>query len=423
MKELAEILNGIATEGQGQGDDTSFEFEITAKKKENKHISLGQLFDELIDEYPRHHLDTDNPYIRDIFGDDMKKRVFSETTCRIRLVTKDYLNVSDENGERFILLPERDGLRFETGSEHFFITEQYKDYSFLVADCTASDYERLLPSLDGADAEERCDLVNQVRKDPDGFSLWAKLGGVVRPRIGSESSRRSIIENRADQLLKRIPRDRDDLYDTLWAARKQYIRSPGSSEYNREKDLQIKMNLISMMLSSNSGSEPLTAEWLAGRLEGAKVSARDVADRREQDWFPNILIAGRNYKEAIERISSTQNSFIDISLGGVQGNDYLFGDPMCYTGTNIGELASRLSDSGEYPAFIVFSDIDLMGTTVRASNPIYGLAALLRKHTFTDFFMRTLTVDVKRTHFVCQVPRIEDCPMLLLQEMDIVVEL
>jgi len=64
-----------------------------------------------------------------------------------------------------------------------------------------------------------------------------------------------------------------------------------------------------------------------------------------------------------------------------------------------------------------------MGTSTRASNPVYGVDTLLRKHQFHDFFIKDVEFDVSRTQFICQVADLDLCPRRLLQDMDVIVEL
>jgi ATP-dependent Lon protease len=158
-------------------------------------------------------------------------------------------------------------------------------------------------------------------------------------------------------------------------------------------------------------------------LGKAKVTACDRVKDRAENWLPNILVVGLNYAQAITSICETGRTLNEISLGGVQGNDFLFGDEMSYYCSGCGELMSSITNGESFPSAVLFSDVDLMGTTVRSSNPLYGLASLLRRHTFHDFYMRELTIDVSDIQFICQVNRLEDCPELLLREMDIIVEL
>lgn len=419
----------IARISSDEDDTSSVELKITAKKQENKPASLDQLFKELIDEYNvQVNKTTDHRSFLETIcmpsrsSSDEEKRGLSESVCKVNLAAKDFLNVSDENGDRFILVPNRDGAKFDVGGEYYFYTEQYNGYDFLIGDCSVTDYSHYFPLFDGLDADERYALIEKAKADPEGFAMWGKLGKVTRPHIVPAHSYMNVVRNRAEELLKRIPLDRDDLYNSLYDALGRFNHSPSIEKDDREKDLRAKMSVISMMLS-NRYSEPVTAECLTKDLAGAKVSIRDLGSARSEDWLPNILICGRAYKNAVNCLSNPQRTFMEISMGGVESNDYLFGNPMCYTGTHIGELVARLTETDKTPSVVLFSDVDLMGTTVRSSNPLFGLTALLRKHTFTDFYMRTLPVDVRHIQFVCQVSRIEDCPELLMREMDIVVEL
>lgn len=183
------------------------------------------------------------------------------------------------------------------------------------------------------------------------------------------------------------------------------------------------MKIASMMLAQKHiKSEPFSLEWLSANLNKATVSACNNSYQRDDDWTPNILVVGNNYQELLDTISKSSRSFKEISLGSVEGNDYLFGDAMSYYCSGNGELISKLTEDRDPTTVILFSDIDLMGTSVRSSNPLYGLVALLRKHRFKDFHMRGMEIDVSKMQFICQVPALEDCPALLRREMDIKVE-
>lgn len=399
-------------------NESSLELEITAKKKENKSASLNQLFDELIEEYNTRNL-------VESLGGSFPGTDVSESVSKVTLAVKDYLHVSDENGERFVLIPCRNGEKFETGEEYHLYTKNYKGYDFIVTDCSTTEYSCFLPHLNGMETYERCAFIKKAKEDPEGFALWGRMGKVKRPDMVLESdiSHKMTVQTRAEEFLNRIPKDRDDLYHSLCETLRRYKHSPGNEKEDREQDLRAKMAIIAMMLSSCRSDETITAECLTRHLDGAKVSVCNLAGNRPPDWLPNILIVGRDYTEVVKSVSGSDCYVIEISMCGVEAGDYLFGDPMCYVGTRIGELVSRLTETDTTPSVILFSDVDLMGTTVRGSNPLYGLAGLLRKHTFNDFYMRSLTVDVKNIQLICQVNRLEDCPELLMREIDIIVEL
>ena len=437
MKELEELLDSLREmaisrddEDEEDGDEAALELQIKTKKKEKKPASLDQLFDELIREYNRKHSPEFVLGGRMRFGEGPEDEDWvhreaeetSETLCTVKLAVKNYLNIVDKDGERFVLLPDRDGERFEAGGEYVLYTRQYKEHSFLLFDSDAATFRKYSPLFEGTSAAERRDLLGQAKADPEGFALWGKLGPVKRADRKTPMVRQTLLVDRADRVLVRIPREREDLYRSLEETIRRCISSPGNEKADRQKDLEAKMTLISLMLSSRRKAAAFDAQELAARLPGACVKAGKT-ERREQGWLPNILLVGRDCDGAAERLADPEHALLEISLGGVEGNDYLFGDPMCYAGTRIGELTCRLIERPELPETVLFRDVDLMGTTVRSGNPLFGLASLMRRHRYTDFYMRDLTADVRSIQFICHVDRMEDCPALLLREMDLVVEL
>lgn len=431
FEELMKQLDALPDCSDDEDDENSVELKISAKKKETKPASLDQLFDELIRKYNfQSRNDDEHKAFLESFGrlDDMdpdakkKQTDVSETVCKIKMAARDYLNVSDEKGERFILLPKRNGTEYEIGSEYLVFTEQFKGHSFLLCDCKSTELEQFSAILDGADPAERCSLIQEAKADPDGFALWGKLGKVKRADRPSGMLRRLSFQKRAEAFLCRIPLERNDLYEPVSSMLTRYMHGPSNERADREEALLTMMKLISAMLSPRR-PEPLTAESLADVLGKAKVTVRETAKSRAQGWLPNILIVGGSYADAVAHIRDTGRTLNEIPLGGVQGNDYLFGDEMSYYCSGHGELLARLIENNSFPSTVLFSDIDLMGTTVRSSDPLYGLAALLRRHSFQDFYLRGLTINASNIQFICQVNRLEDCPELLLREMDLVVEL
>ena len=430
MREYTELLDKLDIDLEDLCDndeETSVELEIKAKKKTKKTGSMEQLFDELIDEYNETKSCEISDYMSSIFGDEeTKKKKWGDVTeciCTIKLAKKDYLNITENTGERFVLLPERDGDRFKSGDRVCLYTDPYKDYSFLVSDCTEAFYHENEVLFDGLEIYERCELMEKIKADPDGFALLHSLGKVKRSYKRENHSKTNIIRTRTEEFLKRIPLDCDDLFNAINDTYNRWLHCSNNEKADYEEVLETKMKISSMLLAQKHiKSEPFSLEWLSARLNKAVVSACNNSYQRDNDWTPNILVVGNNYQELLDTITISSRSFKEISLGSVEGNDYLFGDAMSYYCSGHGELISKLTENGDPTTVILFSDIDLMGTSVRSSNPLYGLVSLLRKHRFKDFHMRRMEIDVSKMQFICQVPSLEDCPALLRREMDIMVE-
>ena len=329
--------------------------------------------------------------------------------------------INESAEESIILLPDKDGTRFTIGEMLYIYTEQYKGHNILLGDYAESEYNNNSKLFADLKTEEKLSLINKMKEDPEGFSLWGKLGKVKRV-LNNNISRSSIIQNRTKEFLIRIPEDRDDLYRSLKRTYDRYTYASRSEKMDYEEALSAKMQIISMMLScQDSTAEHLTLEYLKDHLEGVKILACDNLKKRPDDWFPNILIIGRDYHRVMDQLVDLNLSYNEISLQGVEGNDYLFGNPMCYYHTGQGELVSVLSENEL--STVLFTDVDLMGTTIRSCNPVYGIAGLLRKHTFVDFYMQDLVIEVKNIHFMCQANSLEDFPKQLMSEIDIVLEI
>ena len=406
----------------------SLELQITARKKENKPATLEQVFEELIREYKSRLSDREDtfPFLMERHADELHcldEDSLRETTCKVQVAVRDYLHVTDEKGERFLLLPDRDGFRFAVGGEYRVFTEEFKGYSFLLSSCTAAQYEEIGPALGSEELRERYLMVRQALADPEGFALWGKLGTVKREDpLRSHASKR-LAEERAEELMKRIPLDRDDLYNCLSDTLQNLKCSPNNERADRTKSLNVKMQLISMMLTGAKPAQPITAALLSEKLAGARVTVCRKEEGPNEGRLPNILFVGRSYERALGQLTDPAHSFMTISLGGVDGNDYLFGDPMCYVGTRVGELSTQFVRRKSFPSAVVFSDVDLMGSTVRCGDPMKGLLRLLRTHSYTDMFLSDLKMDISNVQLICQTDSLEACPELLRREMDIIVEL
>ena len=427
MKELDEMLeklNYVIGDNHDEDMDTPLEFEITAKRKHRKPASLEQLFDDLIDGYNEkngaNRKEFISTFIVDKENEDEKRAKVSEHICTVKLAKRDFLNVEENGEECFILLPERDGNRFNIGDRICIYTEQYRDYSFLVNDCSEARLISCSELFQGLDAAERCSLLNKEKIDPEGFALWCKLGIVKRTNKRECIPKMSTIRTRVEEFLKRIPVERNDLYNSVNSTYNRYIHCANNEKADYEEALQTKMKLVAMLLTQpDTQPAPLTSEYLSKCFRDGNVSTNNSTHRSPQ-WRKNILIVGSDY-DLKDYLADSNHSVAEISMGGVEGNDYLFGDAMSYYCSGHGELVAKLTKCN--PASIVlFKDIDLMGTSVRTSNPLYGLVSLLRRHAFTDYFLRDLEIDVSNIQFVCQVNSIEMCPELLLREMDIIVE-
>ncbi len=439
MEDFEEIVKRLdlllKDDDEEDDEENAIELRITARKKDpEKAPTLDELFDGLISEYNRWVRTKDdgifssfrrsNPFLTDSSHSDtdpVPEKV-AESACMIKLAVNNYLSVTDENGEHFVLIPERDGTRFAVGSEHILFTREYKGHSFLAADCPKEDKEKYPSVFDEPDTAVRCELLRQARSDPKGFALWGHLGTVKRPEAPIETVCGMTTRKQAAELMKRIPLDRDDLYRSLDRTLKRCLHGPNSEKLDHEENLVTKMRVISMILAHRE-PDPCTADRLSGILGEAKVTERNRTGTSGRERLPNILFVGRDYNRALECIRGDGKLICEISLAGVEGNEYLFGDEMSYYCSGHGELVSRLTEEAEAPSMVVFSNADLMGASVRSSDPLYGLAALLRKHAFHDFYMRDLAIDIGYIQLACHVDRLEDCPELLLREMDIIVEL
>ena len=430
MREYTELLDKLDIDLDDLYDsdeETSVELEIKAKKKERKTGSMEQLFDELINEYNETKSCGSSVFMSSIFSDEEAEKEkwadVKESICTIKLARRNYLNVEENTGERFVLLPERDGERFKSGDRVCIYTDHYKDYGFLVSDCTEDCYNENKALFEGLEIYERFALVKKIKADPDGFVLLRSLGKVKRSYEREHRVRSVAIRTRTEEFLKRIPLERDDLFNAINDTYNRLQRCSNNEKADYEEVLETKMEIASMLLTQQHiKSEPLSLEWLSARIKKAAVSAYNNSYQRDNEWTPNILVVGNNYQELLDAISKSSRSFKEISLGSVEGNDYLFGDAMSYYCSGHGELISKLVEDRDHTTVILFSDVDLMGTSVRSSNPLYGLTSLLRKHRFKDFYMKGMEIDVSKMQFICQVPKLEDCPAMLLREMDILIE-
>ena len=410
-------------------EDSSVEFEITAKKKDKKPVQVEQLFDELIAKYNRIKCNDQSDFMSGLISTDEDEKEkynnISESICTVKLANRDYLCIADQTGERFVLLPDRDGNRFNIGDHVCIYSEMYKDYNFLVSYCSEDEYNSYSALFDGMETGERCTLLKKAKEDPEGFAIWSKLGKAKRSyKRGDNVKRRYAIRNRTEEYLKRIPLERDDLYNSINDTFSRYSCCSNNEKPDYEETLLAKMKLASMMImQSENHTEPLSQEYFSSKFDKAKITTCENSYHRCEGWLPNILLVGKNDHELINTISDDKYPAKEISLGGVEGNDYLFGNEMSYYCSGCGELVHSLTENSEPISVILFSDVDLMGTSVRSSNPLYGLVSLLRRHKFKDFFMRGMEIDVRKIQFICQVDRIEDCPELLLREMDMIVEI
>ena len=416
------------TNDDDYGHDESMEFEVRAKRKMSEPVTLKRFFREKIRRYQNKQKEADIPsFLRHSedsdHDDECNYKDLREITGLIKHAEDDCLVIMNGEKAEFVLLPNGREKALRDGMEVYLVTETFEECCFLKYWMELAGYQAVAPALEGLAMDEKIRSLKTSQDDADGFALWSRLGSVKRDEPKAEVNKNRMIEDRAKEIMKRIPLECEDLYRNMDRALKRFR----NCSYTEKNDYATALSCVSfmtvLMLDGSTNLQQISVGEIREMFPNA-VIREPGSDKKDFSRCPaNILIAGGQFRKAVDALEKSGHGIHLINMAGVEGNDYLFAESMTHYGAWPGRLVTEYEDAGTLSSVFVFEGVDLMENSGRAGDPKNGLANLLRTHRIRDCYLRDFEIDASRTQFICQVSDFEACPRVILNEIDIIVEL
>ena len=422
-------LEALTFDGEDDEESDDLEFDVKARKKKKVPLTMEQACKEKIKRYNNYRnvakFENVHPFMRNrgLEQETGKYKSLFELAGVVRLCGENYINLSTSEGkEVFVLMPDCMPFYMKQEVEVHLIVDEYDDCYFFVEGILQEKYEENRALFEKAELEKKLEMIKAVKRDPEGVNLWKELGEVKRDSMYTRAlDYPRLVFERAEEMYMRL--EREDLCESLQRA---YCNAK-HCHFSDKNDMVFVLDHIERLISI-AASEPqdipsgITQEDLGKYYPHANIK-EGPASKRERVSPPNIMIVGKDYKSGVHEMVKDGHRLSEIEMYNVHDDSYLLGEAISYRGYIPGRLIEKIEEQRTFSMKILLSNVDLMGHTGRACDPVLGIAGFLRTHKINNQFLSGFDIDAKATQFICQVADINACPEEIRNEMDIIVEL